>query len=151
MVFGIAYNLLNNASLAEEVAQDVFLQLHRSRPGIRSGAHLVYWLRRTATHRSIDILRRKGTENEVQMEVLPEVAAEVRVSDPLLERKLRKLVASLPAKQRAVLVLRFGEDMDVGEISRTLDIPARTVWSHLQRALELLRAKAAPYVMEERK
>ena len=63
--------------------------------------------------------------------------------DPLLQRRLRALIASLPEKQRIVMVLRYQEDMMPEEIARTLDIPVRTVKSHLQRSLALMREKMA--------
>ena len=60
-------------------------------------------------------------------------------SDALLSESLRKHVAALPEWQRAVVVLRYGEDMDLSEIAHTLDIPLNTVKSRLHRALECLR------------
>jgi RNA polymerase sigma-70 factor, ECF subfamily len=65
-----------------------------------------------------------------------------------LAEKLGRLVASLPEKRRAVLVLRYGEDMDVDEIGRTLQMPVRTVWSHLQRATAFIREKVTLYLKE---
>ena len=64
-------------------------------------------------------------------------------ADPLLSRRLRQLVASLPEAQRIVLILRYQEDMSPDEISDLLDMPVATVKSHLQRTLRLLREKAA--------
>jgi RNA polymerase sigma-70 factor (ECF subfamily) len=80
---------------------------------------------------------------------LPDVAAESSESDPLLLDKLGRLIASLPEKPRSVLVLRYGEDMEVAEISSTLQMPLRTVWSHLQRAIALIREKVTPYLKEK--
>ena len=48
---------------------------------------------------------------------------------------------SLPAKARAVVILRYQEDLDPADIARTLEMPVRTVKSHLQRSLALLRDK----------
>jgi DNA-directed RNA polymerase specialized sigma24 family protein len=47
------------------------------------------------------------------------------------------------------MVLRFGEDMDVEEIGRTLQMPVSTVWSHLQRGTAMIREKATRYVKEK--
>jgi RNA polymerase sigma-70 factor (ECF subfamily) len=149
MVYSIAFNFFHNTAVAEEVAQDVFLKLYESRRLIKSDAHVVAWLRRTATHRCIDTLRRRGTWREVQLEDLPDIADESPPTDPLLQQKLRCLIASLPEKPRMALVLRYGEDMDVDEISRILDMPVRTVWSHLQRGIALVREKASRYLKEE--
>jgi RNA polymerase sigma-70 factor (ECF subfamily) len=51
------------------------------------------------------------------------------------------MVAALPEAQRAIVVLRYQEDMDPGEIAETLDIPLNTVKSRLHRGLEFLRRK----------
>ena len=61
--------------------------------------------------------------------------------DPLLGTALKKLVAALPEKSRAIVVLRYQEDLDPAEIARVLGIPVGTVKSQLQRALALLREK----------
>ena len=148
MVYSIACNFFYNAAIAEEIAQDVFVQLYESHLSVQTGSHCVAWLRRSTVHRCIDTLRRPSFRNEVQVDVLPEIPVDVPETDPLLQERLRRLIASLPETPRAVLVLRFGEDMDAEEIGRTLQMPVRTVWSHLQRATALIREKAARYLKE---
>jgi RNA polymerase sigma-70 factor (ECF subfamily) len=80
---------------------------------------------------------------------LPEIPVHLPEKDPLLQEGLRRLIASLPEKPRSVMILRYGDDMDVAEIARVLEMPVRTVWSHLQRATSMIREKAARYLMEE--
>ena len=63
--------------------------------------------------------------------------------DPLLSRQIRQLVASLPETPRAVIVLRYQEDMSLEEIAEALSMPVATVKSHLRRTLQLLREKMA--------
>lgn len=147
MVFSIAFNFFRNASIAEEIAQDVFLQLFENLGSVGPDAHEVAWLRRTTTHRCIDVLRRARTRHEVQVARLPSLAVADPDRDPLLDERLWLLVASLPEKQRAVIVLRYGEDMDPREIGEMLQMPVNTVWSHLQRATALLREKAGRALM----
>lgn len=149
MVYSIACNFFHNGAIAEEVAQDVFLQLYERRSSVAAGAHCVAWLRRSTVHRCIDALRRSSFRQEVQVESLPDIPVDVPETDPLLQEGLRRLIASLPEKPRAVLVLRFGEDMDAEEIGRTLEMPVRTVWSHLQRGTAMIREKAARYLKEK--
>src|SRR5438128_12153439 len=84
MVYSIAYNFFHNTAVAEEVAQDVFLQLYENRHAVGSGSHIVPWLRRTTTHRSIDASRRRSFHNEMQFEELPDVPNDLRASDPFL-------------------------------------------------------------------
>jgi len=149
MVYSIACNFFHNAAIAEEVAQDVFLQLYENRLSIDSGAHCVAWLRRSTFHRCIDASRRSSFRQEIQVEALPEIPGDSPETDPLLREGLRRLIAALPETQRSVMILRFSEDMDADEIGRTLQMPVRTVWSHLQRATALIRKKAARYLMED--
>lgn len=139
MVYSLARNSLGNAAQAEELAQDVFLELFRNLNKIESPAHLTAWLRRTAMNRCIDHSRKWSTRTEVPMLERVEHAAPESTSDALLSSLLREQVALLPDWQRAVVVLRFQEDMDLSEIAETLAIPINTVKSRLHRALESLR------------
>lgn len=149
MVYSIACNFFHNAAIAEEVAQDVFLQLYQNRRSVELGGHCIAWLRRSTVHRCIDTLRRSSFRQEVQVECLPDIPVDGPETDPLLQEGLRRLIASLPEKPRAVLVLRFGEDMDAEDIAQTLQMPVRTVWSHLQRGTAMIREKAARYLKEK--
>jgi RNA polymerase sigma-70 factor (ECF subfamily) len=65
-----------------------------------------------------------------------------------LGARLEQMVTTLPAPQRAALVLRYQEDLTPEEIAATLDAPLATVKSNLQRGLKLLRAKAASQLKE---
>lgn len=143
MVYGVALNFLRSPSVAEDVAQEVFLELYRNLDGIRNAAHLRFWLRRVACHRSIDRIRRAHWDAMLSLEDVPEPAAAAEAGDPLLQQKLWRLVASLPEKPRMVLVLRYQEDMALREIAEVMEIPINTVKSSLERALELLRGKLA--------
>ncbi len=141
MVFSIAYHFLRDRPAAEELAQDVFLQLYRSFEDLDSDSHITFWLRRAASNRAIDYLRRRKFRAAIALEQAPEPSTAAVEDDPLLNRRLRALIASLPEKQRIAMVLRFQEDLMPEEISKILDMPVRTVKSHLQRALALLREK----------
>jgi RNA polymerase sigma-70 factor (ECF subfamily) len=66
---------------------------------------------------------------------------ESKPSDPLLAQHLQHLVACLPQNMRAVIVLRYQEDLMPEEIAQTLRMPVATVKSNLQRGLEILRSK----------
>jgi RNA polymerase sigma-70 factor (ECF subfamily) len=140
MVFSLAYHFLQDPAAAEELAQDVFIQLYHHRTSIQSPAHLVFWLRKVAVHRSIDHLRRRPPR-EVSLDEMAEVGADPTPDDPLLSAKLRQLVAALPPKARMVLILRFQEDLELHEIADTLDMPVNTVKSSLRRSLAVLQAK----------
>jgi hypothetical protein len=72
MVFSIALHALRNPTAAEDLAQEVFLELYRSLGRIESETHTVAWLRRVTSHRCIDELRRARHRRELAVEVLPD-------------------------------------------------------------------------------
>ena len=145
MVFSIALHFLRDRSAAEELAQEVFLHLHRNLRTIESSAHLVYWLRKVTAHRCIDQARRLKLRPRISLteylERAPEPAADERPADPLLTGLLRRLIASLPVRSRMIVILRFQEDLDPAQIADVLGIPLGTVKSNLHRSLAVLRGK----------
>jgi RNA polymerase sigma-70 factor (ECF subfamily) len=139
MVFSIAYHFLRDRSAAEEVAQDVFLQLHKRFDEFESDAHVAFWLRKVASNRSIDYVRRR--KPTVSLDDAPPASVDGSPQDHFLNRRLQTLIGSLPEKPRMVMVLRYQEDLMPEEIARVMDMPVRTVKSHLQRSLAMLREK----------
>ncbi len=149
MVFSLAWRMTGDRGLAEEIAQDVFLELDRHLKRIESAAHARFWLRRVAMSRSADALRRRrvrGVDLWVEIEEGHGVSLETRTSP--LGSRLEGLLATLPEAQRAALILRYQEDLTPEEIAATLGAPLATVKSHLQRGLKLLRAKATCHLKE---
>lgn len=73
----------------------------------------------------------------------PTTAGCDNATDPLWARRLQRLLLQLPAAPRAVVTLRFQEDLEPTEIAAALDMPVNTVKSHLRRSLEWLRAQQA--------
>jgi len=141
MVFSLAYHFLHDRAAAEEVAQEVFLALHRHRAEIESPAHAAFWLRKVAAQRSIDESRRRKRRPQIALEAVAEPVAAERSGDPMLGNLLRRLIATLPEAPRMVMVMRYQEDLEPAEIAELLDMPVGTVKSHLQRSLALLRGK----------
>jgi RNA polymerase sigma-70 factor (ECF subfamily) len=140
-VYSVAWRLLNRADLAEDIAQDTFLQLYRHLDRIVSGTHLRFWLLRVATHFSLAQLRRV---QPIAVAELPEIVDErdgPEASDPALMRRLQAAVATLPPVPRVVMLLRYQEDLDLAEIADVLEIPINTVKSHLRRSLHAMRAQ----------
>lgn len=143
MVFSICWNFFPDRALAEDLAQEVFLQLFQNLHQIETESHLVFWLRQVATRKCIDHTRRqdyrKNTNLDDVAEFHPEVRTEAAVEDVFEQKRLRRLVASLPEKFRAVVVLRFQEELSPTEIAQVLGWPVNSVKSRLHRALRMLR------------
>lgn len=150
MVYSIAYHLLRDRLNAEEVAQDVFLQLSRELHAVASPAHELAWLRKVTCHRAIDRLRAAAAAGErfPLRDEVPESEAEGALGDPILARYLARRVAELPDRMRAVLVLRYTEDLGPEDIAAALELPLNTVKSLLRRALVQLRGETLPTLEE---
>jgi RNA polymerase sigma-70 factor (ECF subfamily) len=144
-VFSIAFRIIGDSGAAEEIAQDVFLELHRNLSRLESEQHIVAWLRRVTCHRATDALRRRAVRTDIgalefheQMSTAP-----LRQQSPSsLLNRVEQLLLTLPPAQRSVMLLRYQEDLEAEEIAEMLVMPVATVKSHIQRALKTLRAKA---------
>jgi RNA polymerase sigma-70 factor (ECF subfamily) len=141
LVFSLAVRFLRDREGAEELAQDVFLQLYRKLGEIESPAHATGWLRRAICHRCIDEARKRRLRPRIGLDSVPEPSAESSDSDPLLNERLRRLVAELPESARMVVLLHYQEDLDPTDISGMLNMPIGTVKSHLHRSLAVLRGR----------
>jgi len=138
LVYSVALRMLAQREAAEDLAQEVFLQLHRSLETIESPSHLIFWLQKVTANRSIDRLRREGSFEAAPLEEAIGLAA-TSEGDPLFERELRRQLLELNPAARAVMVLRYQEDLDPSDIALALDMSINTVKSHLKRSLAMLR------------
>src|SRR5580658_10200063 len=86
MVFSIALHFLRDRSAAEEVAQDVFLQLHRNFDDLETGARMTFWLRKVTANRAIDYIRKRKLRATVALEDAPEPRSPGTQPDLLLSR-----------------------------------------------------------------
>ena len=139
MVYSIACNFLNDRAAAEDVAQDVFLQLYRTLLKLESETHVKAWLCKVTGYRCIDYLRRR--RNDLTLDEIPEPVSANQPGDPVLSSHLRKLVASLPPRARLVIVLRYQEEFEPEEIARMLGWRLNTVKCLLRRSLKMLNDK----------
>lgn len=151
MVFSIALRVTGDYGGAEEAAQDVFLELHRSVERLKGEDHLRFWLRRVSVHRATDWLRRKKRQPETGAEDWVDeehgVSVEAANSAGMVAR-LENLLRTLPEAMRVVVVLRYQEEMLPDEIAALLQQPVPSVKSNLRRGLELLRRKAETTMKE---
>ena len=141
MVFSVALHMLRSRPAAEDMAQEVFLELYRSLPRLESEAHVVSWLRRVAGHRCIDEIRRRNHRQEFATDTLPEPGHIPQPREVFAADRLQELVADLPDNARMVVVLRYQEEMEPTEIADALGMPVNTVKSHLRRSILALRER----------
>jgi RNA polymerase sigma-70 factor (ECF subfamily) len=149
------YRMVQNAAVAEELAQEVFLRVYRSRSTYEPTAKFTTWLFRIATHLALNALR--DHKNERLQEHLDDDTSELpvrQVSDtrPTVEQhmvyeakldEVRRAIAALPEKQRAAVLMHKYEEMEYSQIAKVLNCSDSAVKSLLFRAYEALRARLA--------
>ena len=145
-VFGVALRMLRNRAEAEEVAQEVFLRVHRALDDFRGEAKLSTWLYAIASRLCLNRLasgeRRMAREGEESLERLradADPAAHVERGE--LEAALRRAIDELPDERRIVVVLRDLDGLSYEEIAAALELPLGTVRSRLHRARMDLKEK----------
>jgi RNA polymerase sigma-70 factor (ECF subfamily) len=150
---------LGDKSLAEDVFQNTFLQIHLKRGLYEEGRPVRPWLYSIATHQAVDALRKAGRHPTVSLDqrVGPNDTdagqlVDLLVSDesgPLAELQgqerrdwVRESVARLPEPLRQTLILAYHQDLKYREIAEILKIPVGTVKSRLHAALAKLQEMA---------
>ena len=149
------YRMVQNHAVAEELAQEVFLRVYRSRSTYEPTARFTTWLFRIATHLALNALR--DGKNERSQERLDDdssglPARQVFDRRPSVEQTLvyqtkldeiRRAITALPAKQRAAVLMHKYEELEYSQIARVLSCSESAVKSLLFRAYETLRARLA--------
>lgn len=153
-VIHFLYRLVQEHGVAEELAQEVFLRVYRSRSSYEPTAKFTTWLFRIATHLALNWLRdRKHERGQERLDDGPGAYAR-QISDrrPSVEQQLvyevrleevRRAVAALPEKQRAAVLMHKYEEMEYTQIAKVLGCSESAVKSLLFRAYETLRARLA--------
>ena len=142
-VMTVIYRMCGDVQLAEDAAQETFIQAWLHLSSFRPQSSLRNWLYRIGVNAATDMLRK-------QKRILPDDLEDLQLKDPQLGPEgvfsqeeqtalVQKAVLSLPDTSRAVLVLREYEGMSYHEIAEALDIPVGTVMSRLNYARKLLK------------
>lgn len=145
VVYGVALRVLQDAAAAEDVLQDIFLQLWRKPDAFDSSrGSLAAWLAVIARHRSIDRLRQRRPETDLEDVV---IASGIDVRDEtersLLIGKVRTALNEMSADQRKALELAYFEGLTHSEIAEKTGEPLGTIKTRIRSGLQLLRAKFA--------
>lgn len=144
----LAYGLVRDWGLAEDVAQDAFIRAYRKATTFRGGAPVKAWLYRIAINRAYDELRRIRRKKEVPLEeaLLPDrgrASTEAIVEARELSGQIARALAELRPEYRTPLVLREIEGMTYREIAEFLDWPLGTVQIRIHRGRLELRSHLA--------
>ena len=136
--------LCPDATLAEEIAQEAFIQALRHWPRVRVMANPYGWVKVTAVRLAWKTLQKEAQQRgHQQVEDLCTVSAAASIDVPLWV-DLDNALKALPPRQRAVATLRFLVDLTPQEIADVLDIAPGTVRAHLHAAGKALRRRLGP-------
>jgi RNA polymerase sigma-70 factor (ECF subfamily) len=155
------YRMVHNQAVAEELAQEVFLRVYRSRETYRAEARFSTWLYRIATNLGVNYARDNRHERAASTVYLDEVDAETGttpdVADTtpgaetnLLRRErmnaIREHVMALPERQRMAVLMHKYDGMDYKQIGDVLKLSESATKSLLFRAYQTLREKLKAFI-----
>ena len=153
-IISFMYRTTHNQATAEELAQEVFLRVYRSRESYEASAKFTTWLYRIATNLSVNNARdtkHERAENQVSLDEPDEESgttmdvADTRmtVEQQILRDErmtaIRKVVEALPERQRMAVLMHKYQNMDYKEIAAVLKLSESATKSLLFRAYESLR------------
>lgn len=156
-VYSTAYSLLRSAEDAEDVAQEVFVEVHQTVARFRGEAALSTWLYRLATSRALQHRRRQQARKRFAFftsllgfasEVLPEppdhAHPQALLEDAQQLHLLQLHIGRLPAQQQVAFTLRYEQELRYDEIAAVLGTTVAAVESLLYRARHTLRQHLQP-------
>jgi RNA polymerase sigma-70 factor, ECF subfamily len=141
IVYAVALRVLGDTGAAEDVLQDVFLQLWRN-PGAFDAARgsLAGWLAVIARNRAIDALRKRRPETDIEdviISVTPDLASEAERQRAA--EKIRGVLGAMPTAQRSAIEMAYFEGMSHSEIAAKTGEPLGTIKTRIRAALMTLR------------
>lgn len=149
------YRMVQNRAIAEELAQDVFLRVYRSHASYEPTAKFTNWLYRIATNVALNWVRdRRHERHQESLDEVPASGQRRQIADDtptaadfLLQQvklgEVRTAIASLPERQRTVVILHKYHEMEYTQIAEVLKCSPQAVKALLFRAYETLRARLA--------
>jgi RNA polymerase sigma-70 factor (ECF subfamily) len=152
------FRMVQEQPISEELSQEVFLRVYRSRETYEPAAKFTTWLFRIATHLALNWLRDgKAEKGQESIDETPDggPVRELRDRAGTIEQKLvnearlqeiRMAIEALPGKQRAAVLMHKYEEMEYSQIAGVLGCSESAVKSLLFRAYETLRARLAHLV-----
>jgi RNA polymerase sigma-70 factor (ECF subfamily) len=141
IVYSVALRVLQDTGAAEDVLQDIFMQLWRKPAAFdASRGNMAAWLAVIARNRAIDALRRRRPQDdidEVMISVEPDLASEAERSRAA--EKVRGALKAMPPAQRAALEMAYFEGLTHAEIAEKTGDPLGTIKTRIRTGLLTLR------------
>lgn len=162
-IYNLVFRMINQKEEAKDVTQEVFLKVYKNISNYDQQAKVSTWIYRIATNTCIDYLRKKREmlfKDEKQIDFSNDNIAftdESKLRSPQqiyesqeLSRAINQNISALPEKYRAVVILKYINDLTFEEIAKIIGEPENTVKTRLYRGRELLRKDLAQTWAEER-
>jgi len=150
-----ATRLLGDRSLAEEVVQDVMLELWRRRESLAVDSSPQAYLFQSTRNRSLNHIRHERVERMGEPYAAREQAVDAPAQSYVVEEEiqiaLKKAIATLPQRCREVFELSRVHNLKYSEIAQTLGISVKTVEAQMGKALRILREELRPWLPESRR
>ena len=151
-LYRVCFRMLGNKHEAEDIAQEAFVRAFINIHTFDTNRKFSTWLYRIGTNLCIDRIRKKKPDYYLDAEVSGteglNMYSQIAVSEELPEEEVMKMemqdrvqyeISRLPDKYRAVIVLKYMEDLPLQEISEILEMPLGTVKTRIHRGREALR------------
>jgi RNA polymerase sigma-70 factor (ECF subfamily) len=145
LVYSVALRILQDTGAAEDLLQDVFLQLWRKPDAFDSSrGSLAAWLAVIARHRSIDRLRQRRPETDIE-DCVTTSATDLgdETQRSLMIEKVRVVMNELAPDQRTAMEMAFFEGLTHTEIAEKTGEPLGTIKTRIRSGLQLLRSRFA--------
>lgn len=149
-VVRVAHRVLRDQGVAEEIAQDVFLELWRRKDSLPDGSSVPAYLMQSARNRALNHLRHLKVQQKSQVHVEafyePTVATDDEALSEELMTAIHEAVAALPPRTREVFALSRERHLRYAEIADLLGISVKAVEANMSRALRHLRERLARFL-----
>jgi RNA polymerase sigma-70 factor, ECF subfamily len=143
LVFALIARTIQDRSRAEDLAQDVFLRIHRGLPYFRGEARLSTWIYRIVANVCLQDQRpgpaAVSLDDERTRERMTPSASDRRFGDLELRDRLEKAIGRLPPNYRLLIAAHYLEGVQYGDLAEALQLPLGTVKVWLHRAKQQLR------------
>jgi RNA polymerase sigma-70 factor, ECF subfamily len=145
-----ANRILHEPGIAEELAQDVFLELWRRRDSLPAGSSIPGYVLQAVRNRALNHLRHLRVQQRSQrfVEALtdPVVQPDVDAGGRALDEAIRTAIDELRPRAREVFLMSRERHLKYGEIAAALDLSVKAVEANMSRALRQLRERLAPFL-----
>jgi len=139
LVYGMVWRMVSDRSQTDDLAQEVFLKVHRGLPYFRGEARLSTWIFRIVSNVCSQARSRRTAELPGAVAPREPGSSDAAFADLELRDRLDKAIAQLPENYRLLIAAHYLDGVQYEALAETLDIPVGTVKTHLYRAKRRLR------------